>query len=136
LKRTTILIVDDQWEVARAMGRLLAKRFDALPIGDVPTALELVRLRCFDVVLSDMTMPGISGLDLYRIVRAELPDLPFRFLLMTGGRLSAMEARFVASEGIPVLEKPFDLAAVERAIRHVARNSESATAADAVVKEA
>jgi hypothetical protein len=55
---------------------------------------------------------------------------------MTGGRLSAMQARFVASEGIPVLEKPFDLAAVERAIRHVARNSESATAADAVVKEA
>ncbi|HXX68968.1 MAG TPA: EAL domain-containing protein, partial [Polyangiaceae bacterium] len=87
--------------------------------GDVAAAREAIRHQAFDVVLSDIQMPGPSGVDLLRSVRAHDLDVPV--MLMTGNPTieTAMEA--VQLGALQYLQKPTPndvlLAAVERACR-------------------
>jgi EAL domain-containing protein (putative c-di-GMP-specific phosphodiesterase class I) len=78
------LLVDDEPAVGRAHARWLRREGLAVDVATDPTvAAELCRARSFDVVISDVTMPKMSGLDLLRTVREYDLDLPV--ILMTGG---------------------------------------------------
>ena len=79
-----VLLVDDEPAVGRAHARWLRREGLAVDVATDPTvAAELCRARSFDVVISDVTMPKMSGLDLLRTVREYDLDLPV--ILMTGG---------------------------------------------------
>jgi CheY-like chemotaxis protein len=80
-----VLVVDDELDLARGMVALLKRRgLPALAVGDPLEALALVReqpLR-WAAVLTDMTMPAMSGREFRRQLRAQNPALPV--LLMSG----------------------------------------------------
>lgn len=71
----TILIVDDEDLIRRMLGRMLRRRgFDTTLAGSAAEARELLAEREFDLVLSDVNMPGESGLDLVRYAMETYPD--------------------------------------------------------------
>lgn len=78
-----ILIADDHTVVRKGLRQILAKEFTDAEIEDVPDAEELIKklLRGkWDVVISDLSMPGKSGLDALQYIRQQYPGLPVLIL--------------------------------------------------------
>jgi CheY-like chemotaxis protein len=68
----------------------------------------------FDVILCDMTMPGMSGMALHERLLAMAPDQAARMVFLSGGALTPAARVFL--ERHPVLEKPFELRALEAVV--------------------
>ncbi len=79
-----ILVVDDE-ELVRTLTVQVLERagYEVVGAGDAQLALDLLEEGRFDLVLSDVVMPGLSGVELLNELRDTQPDLPV--LLMTGG---------------------------------------------------
>jgi CheY-like chemotaxis protein len=105
-----ILVVDDQPMLAKAIRRMLASH-DVSVMGSAQDALARVKAgERFDVILSDLMMPGMTGMELYSAIAASAPDQARRMVFMTGGVFTAQARDFFDQVGCPTLEKPFDKA--------------------------
>jgi len=114
-RRGRILVIDDEPLLVRALGGWLGDRHDVVIHERSPRALEaLLADGRFDVILCDVVMPELDGVELYRQLCASRPEYMSRFAFMTAG------APPPGSEdwNVPILRKPFDLDAVEQFIAH------------------
>ena len=116
-----ILVVDDE-PVVRELTVEILKRSGYKPHGvsSAKHALELLDNEPFDLVVSDVVMPEMTGVEFLYALRARLPDLPV--LLMTGGSKEPERAtNAVALGACSLLYKPFShaelTAAVEEALK-------------------
>lgn len=78
-----ILVVDDEPDVVEVIGvglKLNSPDWEVLNAEDGPSGLELFRSESPDLVILDMTMPGMSGLEVCRAMRQLSPDVPIIFL--------------------------------------------------------
>src|SRR5262249_2936074 len=101
----SVLVVDDEIALGRAYAHVLeAHGYHVKTVNDGNAAIEAIQEEPFDVILSDIQMPGTSGVDLLRIVRAYDLDVPV--ILMTGAPSieTAMEA--VALGALQYIAKP------------------------------
>jgi len=107
------LVVDDELELAETLARLLqGEGFDvAVAVGGA-AAIDQLKDEQFDLVLSDLRMPGVDGPELYAWVRAERPDLAKRIGFVTGDTLGPAAVHFLEEAGRPYIEKPFTRAAI------------------------
>lgn len=116
VNRPQILLADDDDVLRRGVARGLdAAGFEIHQAADGRHAAELIAGTAFDAVLTDVAMPGMTGIDLLRMVRERDLDLPV--LLMSGSPHvdSAVEAvRYGASDYIV---KPVDLTVLESKVR-------------------
>jgi CheY-like chemotaxis protein len=105
-----ILIVDDDRLVGRALARALSDDHEVDIATDAAQALaRLGKGERYDVILCDLMMPVVTGMDLYaEIVRRE-PQLAGRFVFMTGGAFTPRAQAFVQSVVNPCLTKPLDM---------------------------
>ena len=104
-----ILVVDDEPEVRDAITDLLrAEGFEPEATSDSVAAAGLISTSAYDVILSDIVMPGLSGLQLLSLIKARAPSPDV--ILFTGfsTRERAMEA--LERGAFAYLEKPFDAA--------------------------
>lgn len=82
---TKILMVDDHAIVREGLKRILGGVADMEVRGEAATvteALKLLRQQPFDLVLLDIALPGKSGLELLKLLKAEVPTLPVLILSM------------------------------------------------------
>lgn len=78
-----ILLIEDDELLARSLVRLIrAEGYEVVHVGSASGAVDLVKSGSFDAVLSDLNLPGASGVDVLSLVRAYDPDVPL--VLMTG----------------------------------------------------
>jgi len=73
----------------------------------------------YDIVISDLRMPGLSGIDLYARLERERPDLLRRLILFTGDSVSPDAAAFLQRSACPVLNKPFELAELRALVSRI-----------------
>ncbi len=108
-----ILIIDDEPEVARAMGRAL--RGHAVTLAhDGAAGLEQMRQQTFDLVICDLMMPQMTGMEVFQRVSSDLPEQLPRLVFMTGGAFSDAGYVFLTELTTGYLEKPFDQAGLRR----------------------
>ena len=111
----TILIVDDEKPICTALASLVkAEGFKALTAGDGATALEKVRSESPDVMLADIKMPGMDGMELMRRTREVDPDLPVVMITAYAEVHGAVES--IKAGAHDYLSKPFDNQEVLRVI--------------------
>jgi DNA-binding NtrC family response regulator len=104
----TVLVVDDDAGIRESAAMALEKvGLKTLQAGDVTSALQLLRNHCVDVVLSDIYMPGETGLTLLQAI-AERRDPP-RVILMTARGTIETTALAQRIGAFDYLAKPFDL---------------------------
>jgi CheY-like chemotaxis protein len=83
-------------------------------------ALELLaRDPLFDVVICDIMMPDVSGIEFFGALQNLEPELAQRTLFMTGGAVNTRAQQFLRSLPNPVLEKPFETRALHGAIAQI-----------------
>lgn len=113
-----ILIVDDEQAQRETLSRgLFLLGHQCVSAGSAGEAMELLGeegSRPFELLLTDLTMPGESGLQLIERVRKLKPDLR---VLVISGLHSGQLCKRVRAWGIPVLQKPFNLEQLEAAIK-------------------
>src|SRR6185436_20054114 len=72
--RSRMLIVDDEPEITSILSDLFSDQHDCTTAGSAEEALEKFRGRDFELVVSDITMPGMSGLDMIPHVKSMRPN--------------------------------------------------------------
>ena len=109
--RGRLLLVDDDGPLKAALGRTLARAgFEVDMASNASGAAELLASSNYDVVLSDIAMPGGDGLQLLRTVRQRFADLPV--VLMTGSPELSTAVKAVALGAFDYLVKPVDTKAL------------------------
>jgi two-component system NtrC family sensor kinase len=80
-------------------------------------ALERLKARVYDLILSDLRMPELDGPGLYREAGRLDPALQRRFIFLTGDTLSPEAREFLEETRVPSLVKPFTVEDVRRIVR-------------------
>ncbi|MDB4877176.1 MAG: sensor protein [Gemmatimonadetes bacterium] len=107
-----VLIVDDEVTIRRALNRFYSRRgWTVTEAEDGARAYEhlVESSESFDLVISDVKMPEVSGIELHAALQSLRPDVLDRMVFCTGEVESPAVASFVAETGCKVLLKPFDL---------------------------
>jgi len=113
--RPRILIVDDEREITEILSDLLSTSYHCVTCGSAEEALALLRASEYALVISDITMPGMSGLEMIPHVRTLTPDT---VVIMISGMQtveSAIEALRLGA--FDYVMKPFDLRQVEAVVK-------------------
>jgi signal transduction histidine kinase len=112
-----VLIVEDEEPVRRPMTRYLTRKgADVVEAGDGAAALTLLRERAADVILADLRMPRMGGMELYAQLEEERPELAARVLFLSGDVSQLAEPGNTPVPRERVLVKPVELAELERRI--------------------
>jgi signal transduction histidine kinase/CheY-like chemotaxis protein len=113
-----VLVVDEDPCVAEAIAMSLSDEHDAQVTNNATDVLARIeRGDDYDVILCDLMMPNVTGMDLYREVLRIAPQIASRIVFMTGGVYTANARAFV--EGVPnrCIEKPPDMAKLRELVR-------------------
>jgi two-component system, cell cycle sensor histidine kinase and response regulator CckA len=115
--RGRVLVVDDEEAICKTMQRLLGRDHEVVTAVSAARAAEILQTdRGFDLILCDMMMPDMSGMELHASIAAQDHELAERFVFVTGGAFTPAASRYLANVGNRRLEKPFDIAALERTV--------------------
>src|SRR5215216_4682749 len=119
-QRAKLLIIDDEWQIRNLLVDLLGSVYDCSEASSAEDALAALSHETFDLVISDIDMGGMSGLELVPRVHSLSPDT---VVVMISGNQDigfAIEALRVGA--FDYITKPLDLrhveASVERALKH------------------
>jgi CheY-like chemotaxis protein len=114
-----VLVIDDERIVLQAMRRTL-REHDVVCVENVAEALQLLeRGDSFDVIVCDLAMPQMTGIDFYHELLRVKPAYAHRVLFVTGGVLSATVEAFLAAVPNLCIWKPFNVEAFRDTIRRL-----------------
>lgn len=117
-KKNRVLLVDDEEDFLTASSQALQRRgleVDVAPNG--VTALEMADEQQYDVIVLDVKMPDIDGIEVFRIIRRKYPNLP---VILLTGHSSIDDAFQTSKDGIAdYLSKPIDMDDMAARIREV-----------------
>jgi PAS domain S-box-containing protein len=129
--RGRVLVVDDESVVAHTLKVLLQGEHDLVVAQSGAEALELLQQEAeapsYDVILCDLMMPGMTGMELFEVLRREYPQLAKRVVFMTGGVSMMRVAEFLESVPNAKFEKPFDVAELRRTLHGLVAKSRGQT---------
>jgi len=128
MEQTKILVVDDELVIRESLAGWLER--DGYTVSTVPSgekALEILKLQSFNIILLDIQMDGISGMDVLKHVKDNYPDIDVIMITAFGSIPSAVEA--MKSAAFDYLLKPFDPdelgVLIQRCIDHQERKKEN-----------
>ena len=109
----SILIVDDDEVIRDALSELFSERYLCHIAASAEEALTRLAAREYDVVITDINMPGMSGEDLLGFVKTYQPWAPVIFI---SGATDSQHAERFRSKAFGYLVKPFALSTVEQMV--------------------
>jgi signal transduction histidine kinase len=103
-----ILVIDDDLKVGEVLQRILGKEHEVTVLTGGQAALDLLSGgRTFDVILCDLMMPHLTGMDIFAALSDALPEVVDRMVFLTGGAFSPDTRHFLATVPNQCLDKPF-----------------------------
>jgi DNA-binding NtrC family response regulator len=124
---SSILIVDDDQNIRKVLKDLMEKEgFHVFTAHDVDTALPIIEKEDLDLIITDLKMPGKSGMDLITLSRERKPAVPIIMITAFGNIEAAVTA--IKKGAFDFITKPFDeselLNVIEKAISESEMNKE------------
>jgi PAS domain S-box-containing protein len=107
-RRGRILVVDDEPMIGMAIRRTLQREHEVIALTSAREAqARLISGERFDLILCDLMMPEMSGMDLHQAVASHSPGLAGRMVFLTGGAFTANARAFLSQVPNHRVEKPF-----------------------------
>ncbi len=110
-----VLIVDDEPGVRHFLKKIFSREYEVLTVGDGEEALTLLQRSAPDLVLLDLKLPGIDGLETLRRMQGKSPHLPVVLMTAFGDTDKAIQA--IEAGAFDYLTKPLDVDAVRQVIQ-------------------
>jgi CheY-like chemotaxis protein len=102
-----VLVVEDEEAIRQVAARILRRNgYSVVEAASAEEALKLAFARDFSLLLTDVVMPGMSGPELAKQLRARSPELPVLF--MSGYSQGTLSPQQLLDDGVALLQKPFD----------------------------
>ncbi len=118
MDRARILVVGDRPNVLRMFSRLLRNAYEVTTEANASRAISLIASREFDLIVTNVRMPGVGGLEVLRAAKSRAPDTEVIVITPYGGVQDAVEA--LKQGAYDYLQTPFDpddaLAIIEKAL--------------------
>lgn len=113
-----VLVVDDDPSTAKTLSDILrAKGHRVHMAHSGPVALARVEQAAFDCLVSDIRMPGMNGVDLYRAIKVHQPNLPT--VLMTAYSADSLVGEGLEEGALAALTKPLDIEELLELLIHI-----------------
>ncbi len=109
----TLLLVDDDRVVRETLCEVLSQTYECHTADRAEQALEYLEVENYDVVLTDISMPGLSGREILKRVKQHDPITP---VIIITGTASEEKEEFLERGAFAFFSKPFRLAEIEDAI--------------------
>ncbi|HRE88088.1 MAG TPA: ATP-binding protein, partial [Myxococcota bacterium] len=106
-ERGRVLVIDDEPLIGLSIKRLLARSHEVTPLTSASEALELLRSERFDIILCDLMMPQMTGMDFHAALEKEDPRLASQVVFLTGGAFTPAARAFLDRVPNTRLNKPF-----------------------------
>jgi PAS domain S-box-containing protein len=127
-RQRAILVVDDEPEIRETLAEILIRaKHRVVTVSSGRDALNHLATENYDVILTDIRMPDLDGLALFREIKQRWPERVDRVVFVTGDPLSAMSRAQAGAGNRPVIEKPFVPRDVRRVVDQVASQGERGT---------
>ncbi|MFO0651536.1 MAG: ATP-binding protein [Polyangiales bacterium] len=118
--RSRVLVIDDDPMVCRSLTRLLQAHHDVEPITEAADGLSRIASgERFDVILCDVMMPEMSGVEFYQKLQVVAPEQAARVVFVTGGVFSPEARAFLDAGKHRVIEKPVTQGALYKALLRI-----------------
>ena len=119
--KLSVLVVDDEADVAASLAEMMESLGHSVIVCDTADrALEFAREEEFDVVFTDLRMPGMNGIEFRKALDTILPGIKARTIIMTGDTVLGSQAMHAEADASSlVLEKPFTSADVKLMLSRV-----------------
>jgi DNA-binding NtrC family response regulator len=115
-----VLVVEDDAPIGRMLASILADEGYVVDLAsDGLTALGKIEAREYDLILTDLRMPELDGVGLYRELERRQPEMLRRVIVITGTSGHPEYESFLEETKVPYLEKPFSLQALQSITRRV-----------------
>jgi len=115
-RRGRVLVIDDEESLGQAIRRYLSVDHDVETVSSARVALDLLQAGArYDVILCDLMMPQITGIEVHGTVKKLDPKQADRIVFVTGGAFTDSARHFIDNTPNQRIEKPFDL----KALRHL-----------------
>jgi len=130
----TVLIVDDEAQICKLLQAVLGSwGVDTDVLEESEQVLEAIELRNYDVLLLDVLLPGVNGIDLLPIIHERCPTL--KVIIMTGYADKAMAIEALRAGAFDFLEKPIDLTLLHHIVKRAIEAQEMARAHQQTLNE-
>lgn len=122
-----VLVLDDNAMITDMLGSMLDMfGYQAATANAGEDALELLSQHPYDVILSDLRMPGMDGQEFYRRAVAQHPNLANRIVFLTGDSVGDGAREFLEATHCPHLTKPYALQTVHDMIEGLLQDNRAA----------
>jgi signal transduction histidine kinase/CheY-like chemotaxis protein len=119
-KRASVLVIDDEPLILKMVAQMLTLEHDVTSEPTAQAALDRIRRgQRFDVILCDLMMPQVTGMDLYESLLEIAPKQAQTMLFLTGGAFTARAQAFLDRIPNATIEKPFDSATLVTRVRQL-----------------
>jgi PAS domain S-box-containing protein len=115
-----ILVVDDELGVRKFLSRLLVEEgYDVDTVDNAGDALERIEKERYNLILLDIKMPDMSGIELYQRIRKIARSLTKRVVFITGDAMAADTKSFLSRSKASYISKPFDTKQLKKEINRI-----------------
>jgi CheY-like chemotaxis protein/two-component sensor histidine kinase len=115
-----ILIAEDEPSIRAVLTRnLSASGYQVQAVPDGKAALDKLAKNTYDLIFTDLKMPGMSGRELYEAIKKKHPNSAEKVVFITGDVMTRDTTKFLVSTGRPYLVKPFDSKDIKDVIEKV-----------------
>ncbi len=119
-EKARVLVVDDEVALGRVLARTLADEYEVhLSTSGGDALARLAAGERFEVILSDLMMPRMTGMELHERIELLAPDQGARMIFLTGGAFTETAREFLARVPNERVEKPFQPATLLAAMAQV-----------------
>ncbi len=120
------LVVDDEQMIQYLLSQLLTGQgYEVDTVSSSYEALDLVRKRKYDLIISDIKMPGINGMELYKEVKKLDKALSRRMIFITGAIIDDDIQDFIHIYGATCVGKPFNIAEIIKTVDSILASQNS-----------
>jgi len=125
-----ILVVDDEVAILVFLKRLLTEWGHSVEtINNANKALERLKTERYSLILLDIKLPGMSGIELYHHIEETVPALTRRVIFITGDIMQGATHSFLEKTGVPHITKPIDIEVLKKMINRALNQTKAAPVA-------
>ncbi|MGR3174815.1 MAG: response regulator [Candidatus Scalindua sp.] len=113
-----ILVVDDEPEICHLIERILKREGYQVDVSfSGMEALQMIRSLNYHLLLTDLDMPGVDGLELTRKAKKQNPEI--RVIMVTGNTTADLDIRSLRHRIDGYIKKPFDISELKKVVKQI-----------------